>query len=331
MRVILTATLALSLAFACAAQRRHSIYLTEVLVDPIGTNSGQQVAEIWNDYNQDLDTSGWYLVTGSDSTALPAVKIPAYAILRIHFGKQGISGPADIFLPNFKDLGTSDSIALFKSNQFQNPNDIVDFVSWNGGQGHIFVAAAAGEWASSLRTVALPKSEGASIAHYAKDSYGHNSNSEEAWFQDKTPTMGLVNDTASIYSMYSGCTGYANKIWMGLQTKLHRPWVGEAWEVTIYNMLQGTGNAWIIFGVQSGVAVPMAPYGLPGCNLMVSPDIIIPVNTTATVGTFSMWIPHDVNLVGSKIYLQSFVRDSSVQNAAQALMTNSLIAELGSR
>lgn len=257
--------------------------------------------------------------------------IPAGGILRVHFGRKGLSGPADMFLPGFKELGLSDSIALYRSNQFNKPEDMLDFVSCNGGQSRIYEAIKALEWPTSLTSVPLPRTAGATIAHYAEDSYGHNSNSPDGWFADHTPTLGLPNDPGSIYSMYSGCAGYANGISMGLLTKFHRPWIGERWDITLYNMRQAAGTAWIVFGRKYGKVISMKPFGMPGCNLVVSLDVIVPVRTTLTKGVLSMTIPRDVSFTGLAIYAQGLVPDNSVPNPAKALLTNALVARIGSR
>lgn len=58
MKAILITTSLLALTVSSQAQRPHSIYLTEVLINPVGANLGRQVAEIWNDSHLGLSTKG---------------------------------------------------------------------------------------------------------------------------------------------------------------------------------------------------------------------------------------------------------------------------------
>jgi len=331
MKLLQVTTALLALTLSTNAQRRHSIYLTEVLVNPIGSNLGKQVAEIWNDDRLGLDTTGWYIVTGSESLPLPSVVIPRDGILRIHFGMSGVNSPADIFLPTSAGLGFIDTLAIYRSEKLNDPQEMLDFVSWNGGTNKIIDAVIAREWPSGVASVALPTSEGASISHYADDSYGHDSNSADAWFADQTPTLGTTNDTGSIYSKGDGCVGYQNPIFMGGVTRFHRPWVGEPCEVSLHNYTNSPGVALVIFGMQFGNSISMDPFGMPGCMLRISADAVVPIQTGPHTTKLSAMIPNNAGLAGSRFYMQALVVDTAVPNAATALMTNALVATIGSR
>ena len=95
--------------------------------------------------------------------------------------------------------------------------------------------------------------------------------------------------------------------------------------------MKATGSALLAFGVNYGNAISMAPFGMPGCDLVVSLNVIVPVRTTANLGVFTTMIPRDNRLTGVTVYLQSLVFDNAVPNPARALMTNALIMKVGSR
>ena len=109
MKLLQVTTALLALTLSTNAQRRHSIYLTEVLVNPIGSNLGKQVAEIWNDDRLGLDTTGWYIVTGSEFLPLPSVVIPRDGILRI---LQGLSNLLQWYFCGAHPPGATSNFAI---------------------------------------------------------------------------------------------------------------------------------------------------------------------------------------------------------------------------
>lgn len=88
-------------------------------------------------------------------------------------------------------------------------------------------------------------------------------------------------------------------------------------------MLGGSNTAW------SGGALPhdLTPYGLGGCSLLVSPDLLITVPTsgapggTALTGTASVSLPIPANpaLAGLTAYFQWFALDPAAPLAPAGL------------
>lgn len=314
--------------FATAQVTR--LEFTEVLVDPVGADAGQQVIEYQNTGNVDIDTSTWYLAAGSTTTALPKLIIPIGTIGRIHVGKNGASSKADLYLPTHRTLSKSDSLAFFKSQSFGDPKALVDFVSWGGGQGYIALAVQANEWGSTFETVTLPKSEGHTIAHFMRDAYGRG-NSATDWYQDGTPTLGVANDPGSMFNVGFGCPSMTNRPSLGSGRPEGRPWIGETWELDLYNLPYSLGTALVFFGIKPVTPIPLDPLGVTGCTLNLKIDVILPVPHNQGSGKLQALVPKDPALVGSQFYTQALILDPTYVNPAHAATTNCLILKIGSR
>nr|HMQ22112.1 hypothetical protein [Planctomycetota bacterium] len=250
---------------------------TEVLVDPVGVDAGRQVLEYENVGNVEIDTGRWFLAIGTTTVNLPSVRISPGVIGRIHVGRAGTSSPADIFLPTAPVIGRSEGLALFKSASFQDPTSLVDFVSFGGGQGYIAVATQASQWKSTFESVILPTMEGHSIAHYGRDTWGLGHAAED-WYRDGTPTLGLPNDPGSMFAFSAGCPSFVQSPGLGLLNELSRAWIGEVWELDLYNLPQSPNTAIMFLATRPITPLPLDPIGMNGCNLGV--DLATAFTTT---------------------------------------------------
>lgn len=63
--------------------------------------------------------------------------------------------------------------------------------------------------------------------------------------------------------------------------------------------------------VWSGATLPMdlGPFGVPGCALNVSPDLLLPLVNTGGSARFSFHIPNTTSLVGVRVLMQGIVND----------------------
>ncbi len=112
------------------------------------------------------------------------------------------------------------------------------------------------------------------------------------------------------------------------------PRIGGTFNV-ILSSLPANNPAFLILGLSNTqwfpLSLPMslAPFGAPGCSLLVSGDYSIGVlNTTGTV-TQAFRIPLDLNLVGLHIYFQGYVQDPGA-NAFGVAVSNGLDITIGS-
>ena len=307
------------------------VMLTEILIDPVGPNLGAQVLELENTGDVPVDLTGWHLLVEPTSAPLPAVQLPAGAITRVHLGVAGSNTFLDLYLPGFRELGRSETVALYRSARFHDPADMVDFVSCNGGQGRMTVALLAGQWRSAAETVVLPAGEGKTIAHYGDAAFG-TLDEASAWYQDGTPTIGRPNDPGSIFNEALGCPQVPNVPWLGLARPESRPWIGERWVLDLHYLPATPGTAVLILGVNDLVPpLPLDPVGLPGCRLLVSLDVTLPVPFSSAATQWSLPLPAAPGLVGGVVHAQAWVPDPGAGNAARALVTNALIATVGSR
>lgn len=318
-----------ALPAAVSAQPLVRVQITEVLVDPVGSNQGNQIAELENTGNVPANVSGWQIVADQTVAALPSLTLPLKQVVRVHFGQSGVDTPADFYLPGFRVLGASDSLALYRTAQVGNPADLEDFVSWGGGQGQIQEAVLAHQWPSSLVTVMLPKGEGATIAHFVDAAFG-NGNTPDDWYRDTTPTLGLPNDPGKIFAYGVGCPGLTSAS-MGLARTESRPWIGEPWEIDLFNLPPGSGQAVVFVGANGISPLSLVSVGLPGCDLRVAIDVAVPLPYSGGSAIFAATIPNSAWLVGKPLYLQAFVSDPSAGNAAGGVMTNATLLYFGSR
>ena len=167
--------------------------LNEILYDPTGENSGNQLIEIKNIGDATADISGWWFCTlALQYTQLPSgVTIPAGGIIVIHVGGSGTNTSTDIFLSSMSSLSTSASdLSFYVNNSFTSSSSIRDFVQWgSGGKGRESVAVSAGIWTAG--TFVPDVADGHSIE------YDGSGNSPSDWIDQPVPTIGQENGTVT--------------------------------------------------------------------------------------------------------------------------------------
>lgn len=311
------------------ATAQAQLDFTEILIDPVGPNAGFQLVEMHNTGNQPVDLTGWQLVTPQGTYAMPPVVVPVDAFVLLHVAANGTSTPADIYLPTLPVLGPSGSLAMFRSAATSSPAEIVDFVSWGGGQGAIVVATIARCWTSTTDTVQVPSSPGATMAHYDQHAYGSNLGSE-SWFVDGTPTLGGLNDGGAIYAAYYGCPQMLAPPQIGTGENDNRPWIGETWRLdTSYLPVLPTWM-WVGIGLQPFGPVPLDPFGIPGCLWSASPDLVFAVNVMGYPWPVYVQVPPLSMLIGYRLEVQALVAAPGA-NAAGLLPTRVMFGYPGSR
>lgn len=318
-----------ALVCATAAASQTQIRVTEVLIDPIGSNAGRQVVEITSDWNGPIDLAGWHVAGAGAVVALPNVVMPAGGIARLHLGAPGTSTPADIFLPALPTLSGSDTFTLLSSANVNDPNALRDFVAWGAGTYLIQQAVVAGQWPSTLVSAPNPP-EGASLAHFGPAAFGTQSE-PSAWYVDRSPTLGLPNDNAAIFGMHQGCVGAGPYPGLGLARAESRPWIGERFELDAFNFPATTSTVLLILGSRATPPLLLDPIGMPTCALHVANDVVAGVTAFAGLATFAVAVPFDRQLVRADLYAQAFVPWAGAPNPIQAYVTNSVLCTIGWR
>lgn len=119
----------------------HSpVVFSEVMLDPVGANAGNQYVELLNTSGLDSDIGGWTLSDGTFTFTFPfGFRISAGARVVVCLGASGASTAGIQFAPSFAELPLNQgSVALLRGG-----SEVVDYLQW-GGSPNAFESAAAG-------------------------------------------------------------------------------------------------------------------------------------------------------------------------------------------
>jgi hypothetical protein len=112
------------------------------------------------------------------------------------------------------------------------------------------------------------------------------------------------------------------------------PWLGDM--VTFEAANLAAGPAVVLLGasdaVWNGTALPfdLGPLGMPGCQLLVDPEVVLPLAVAAGTGTFRLPVVPDPGLLGLSLYAQALAIDP-LANLFGATVSNGLALTLGGR
>lgn len=95
---------------------------------------------------------------------------------------------------------------------------------------------------------------------------------------------------------------------------------------------------WMLIGASASswggirLPLPLAPFGMPGCDLLVSPDLTQPIGFTNASGRawVTLPIPGEPGFLGAAFHLQAAVRNPTA-NALGLLWTNGGRGVIGMR
>jgi hypothetical protein len=115
----------------------------------------------------------------------------------------------------------------------------------------------------------------------------------------------------------------------------HRPWLGEAFGVTLGSLPQATVAVLWVGGSRSSwgsLRLPLALWsaGMPGCDLLVSPDEWLSMVITGGSATRIFYLPADPALLGAEFHNQALVVDPPA-NPLGATVTNGGLGTIGAR
>lgn len=125
----------------------HSpVVFSELLVDPMGPDAGNQFVEILNTASMNSDIGGWVISDGNATFTFPfGFQIGANSRVVVRLAASGSATPAMQFAASFSVLPqTQGSIALLRGG-----NEVVDFLQWGGSPNSYESAASSSQvWPS---------------------------------------------------------------------------------------------------------------------------------------------------------------------------------------
>jgi hypothetical protein len=310
---------------APAAAAQTDVIINEVLYDPAGADGGLERIEFKNIGAQSINLFGSSLAVCYPGTLLnnrtywpfgPGFKIDPGQIVTLHYLQDGIdtntdfytgaSGAQFICVTPPKNLDNAvGSVAIFNTTNcafFSAPASILDFVQWGGTTYHELQAGTAGIWPFGASFPDVP--EGHSVA------YTGTGDTPADYFDDKSPTIGLYNESPGspfIGPLGPGCAGSAGV--PGLATTGGPPALGNQ----SFHLRLGSA----LPGAPAVVAMSANPAALPifGCTVHLDVTSLILELGPKTVdpsgeALFFLPIPDDVGLLGIPFQFQGAVVDA---------------------
>ena len=195
------------------------LVISEVLFDPVGVNTGNQLVEICNLSPDavDLHESNIWLRFPPASW-----RFPEGALLRpggravVHVNRRGRSAETVFFtgMAGMRSLRSIDSIALYQTSLFQAPERLLHYVQWGDrAQGGEDVAVLAGLWPQDVFVDSSASRPGSSLVNR----FDHEDapvidagNAVAAWCIDGSPSLGFENDECT--PAYAGSGVVINEI-----------------------------------------------------------------------------------------------------------------------
>lgn len=313
---------AAALLLSLAPLARAHVVINEVLYDPVGADSGNEVIEFHNQDGTPFDLTGFSICANAGPFArtywnFPAgTIIPAGGFLRVHWIAAGTDTVTDLFTgtspTDFTCLQPAmpldnlvGSVSLYASQScldFGNPAFIQDFVQWGGQTFRESVAVGAGIWTAG--TFLPLYAEGSTIAY---DGLGDTLGD---FFEDISPTLGAPNTdpgNPATSNYGTGCAGIAGV--PVVTSSSGPPALGNAsFGIDLQNGLPGS-SAVVLLG--------LAPTSVPlfGCTLLVSPlvNLALPVLPDGT-SRLPFPVPDNPALVGFSFFFQWGVVDTGPPN-----------------
>ena len=187
-------------------------------------------------------------------------------------------------------------------------------------------------WAKVVTKTAGPKRSHFCVATNPKTGktlvfggYGAKSGTYDVWE--------LSNPSIAEFTVFgTGCKGTAGVPLLQAEG-VSRPWLGETFKTVTTNLPVFSGFALNIVGFSRDkwalgkLPSDLSPIGMVGCQLFVSPDILLPILNTGGKASWSIALPKDPKLKGQRFFVQTFVFDAkankaglTISNAGEALM-----------
>ena len=161
------------------------ILINEVLYDPVGNNTGNQLIELKNIGDEPLELKGWWFCARQDYTQIPDVTIGPGEFLVAHIGVNGTSTAKDVYLPFMLTLQSITDLNLYRDGNFTNPGSMVHYVQWGSvpPTNRLSEAITAGLWTAGDFVPGVAESH--SIE------YDGSGNLSTDWIDQPNPTIGF--------------------------------------------------------------------------------------------------------------------------------------------
>jgi hypothetical protein len=249
--------LAVSLLPALRGGLGAQVILSEVLYEPAGVDTGQQVVEIRNLGVDPVEIGGWWLSFKPGEWRFPSpLTLDPLGTILVHLSRSGTSGTTDLYtgLSGMRNLEQEDSIALFSTNLFSDPTFMVDFVQWGtAGQDMESVAVEKGIWTEGTVVDTVLLREGSSIARLPEGI------GASAWCVDGSTSLGTAND---------GCSRSQAKSPVRLNEVIPGPGGGiELWNAG--NVIEDLEGKWLLGRLSSAFRFRAGTVLMPGAFLIV--------------------------------------------------------------
>ena len=199
--------------------------------------------------------------------------------------------------------------------------------------GGLFADSFAWEWDGSEWRIALQASpserEGGALAYdpAARRLVLFGGRNQYAPFQDTwvyaTPLP------ATVEPFGSGCAGTAGTPQLQ-HAPYSLPWLGDTFRNVVGAIANGEPGALFVSSVGTTTPVPLDPFGLIGCDLLVPLDVVEFRTAAGGAAEWSVAIPISPSLAATQFRQQAFVFDAGA-NAFGLAASNAITATLGVR
>ncbi len=147
----------------------------------------------------------------------------------------------------------------------------------------------------------------------------------------------MVNDTwqyatsspADVVGYGAGCAGSAGLPQLG-NAPWSLPWLGDTLQVFVDAIPPGGPGALFVSSFVSTAPVALAHLGMPGCDLLVQPDVVEFRPAVAGSAEWTLAVPNAPTLAGIPFYQQAFVTDVAA-NTLGLVNSNGIVVTPGIR
>ena len=137
---------------------------------------------------------------------------------------------------------------------------------------------------------------------------------------------------ASFTPFGSACPGSAGTPELGASGL---PWLGDALTLSMRNLPASAAGVLFLGGSDAqwgalALPLPLAGIGMPGCDLLASPDLALPFVASNGIGSVPLQVCQCPELLGQSVFQQAVVRDAAA-NALGLTVTNGGRLRIGGR
>jgi hypothetical protein len=188
------------IAILFCSRAEANILISEVFYDAVGSDTGKEWVELYNDSTTPFDLAGYELNASSGDYYVFSNVVEAKKCVIVHWNTEGTNTQIDLYTGSagFSNMGnTSGWVALFSSSE-HNSSTIVDYLEYGaGGQTWESAAVSAGIWMAGDYVVDVE--EGHSLEYLG------TGNSSLDWRDQPNPTPGsFIPEPATLVLMSSG-------------------------------------------------------------------------------------------------------------------------------